>query len=112
MMSNIGTPTSIRRLEKDGLEITWPDGKNHIVSCKMLRSNCPCAVCRMERGDSGHDAPLTPVKKPSLKIIEHSSEESLTLTQIWAIGNYALGLKWGDGHDSGIYTFDLLKSLD
>jgi DUF971 family protein len=27
------------------------------------------------------------------------------------VGHYALQLKWGDGHDSGIYLFEQLKEL-
>ena len=65
----------------------------------------------MERGDDSHANPLTAKKKSIFKIIEHTSEESLTLTQIWGVGNYALGLKWADGHDSGIYTYEFLGGL-
>lgn len=27
------------------------------------------------------------------------------------IGNYALKIRWSDGHDTGLYTWDLLESL-
>jgi DUF971 family protein len=27
------------------------------------------------------------------------------------VGNYALALVWGDGHDSGIYSFRFLRRL-
>jgi DUF971 family protein len=28
-----------------------------------------------------------------------------------AIGNYAVRLGWNDGHDSGLYTWDLLRQV-
>jgi len=33
------------------------------------------------------------------------------LKEIWAVGQYALGMSWGDGHNTGIYTFDFLREL-
>ena len=46
-----------------------------------------------------------------LAVIEHTLDEELKLVRIWGIGNYALGMEWGDGHDSGIYTYRLLFEL-
>jgi len=33
------------------------------------------------------------------------------LTRGWSVGNYALGLAFSDGHDTGIYTFKALRGL-
>ena len=30
---------------------------------------------------------------------------------ITSIGNYAIGVDWSDGHNSGIYSFDYLRTL-
>ncbi|HEY1266366.1 MAG TPA: gamma-butyrobetaine hydroxylase-like domain-containing protein [Candidatus Binatia bacterium] len=27
------------------------------------------------------------------------------------VGNYAIMFRWGDGHETGIYTFQYLRSL-
>ena len=35
----------------------------------------------------------------------------LKLEDITPVGGYALGLKWFDGHDSGIYSYAYLRSL-
>ncbi len=93
-------PLEIRRLGSTGIHITWADGLSSEISSDALRRDCPCAECRMQ----------TP-KKSLLKIIEHSKEDSTTLENVWAVGQYAVGLKWRDGHDSGIYTFPLLREL-
>jgi DUF971 family protein len=104
------SPREIRRNESNGLVISWTDGLVQEISSATLRSQCPCAECREKRGDDGHSKPLTP-KKRALRVIESSLDQELSLEQIWAVGQYAIGLRWGDGHDSGIYTFEYLRSL-
>ncbi len=109
--------SSINRLKENelgsGLEIIFADAKKITLNSKTLRKNCPCASCQAKRGDSSHDTPLSPKSGRSLlNVISATSDEELDLKQIWMLGNYALGMKWGDGHDSGIYTFEFLKSLD
>lgn len=103
-------PVEIRR-EQSGLNIQWQDGTSCYLSSQKLRENCPCAECREKRGDDSHQSPLLPKKKSLLRVVEASKEEALQLNKIWQVGNYALGLAWGDGHDSGIYSFDLLDRL-
>jgi DUF971 family protein len=39
------------------------------------------------------------------------TETSYKLTQIETIGYYGLRPHWGDRHDTGIFTFKLLKAL-
>jgi DUF971 family protein len=105
------TPTEIRRDAKAGLTISWRDGTTTQLSTELLRRECPCASCKEKRGDTSHSKPLTSKKKKSLAIIESSIEQELDLKEIWGIGQYALGLRWGDGHDSGIYPFTYLYEL-
>ena len=103
-------PTEMRRLGETALSITWEDGIRHEIPSRTLRMNCPCATCRELRGDGSHAAPLT-AKKSSLRIVEASSDEETRLEKIWAIGGYALGIAWGDGHTDGIFTYRLLRQL-
>ena len=103
-------PKQIKRLSERELEITWMDGAVNVLDSKTLRANCPAADSRMKRGDLTHARPLT--SKPSLlKVVDSSLEEEIKLSQIWGIGNYAIGIRWGDGHDTGIYSFDFLYEL-
>ena len=104
------TPKAIKRSKNKGIEITWSDGSIKKISSETLRKNCPSAISKANRGDTSHDKPIQ-TKKTSLKIIEHSSKEELDLKRIWQIGNYAIGIEWGDGHDSGIFSFELLYKL-
>ena len=102
-------PIEFRRLP-DGLFVHWASGESTTIPARKLRLNCPCATCRERRGDISHAQPLTP-KKSLLRIVDSSVEQELSLNRIWAVGNYALGLEWGDGHTTGIYTYELLWDL-
>jgi DUF971 family protein len=108
-------PLEIRREAERGLSITWSDKSVSFLPSSLLRTECPCAECREKRGDASHSAPLPTIplerKKRSLKVVAHEEEKELSLEAIWPVGKYALGMKWGDGHHSGIYPFTFLKSL-
>ncbi|MDD4915151.1 MAG: DUF971 domain-containing protein [Methylococcales bacterium] len=40
-----------------------------------------------------------------------TGKEQVTITDIRPVGNYAIALTFSDGHDSGIYSWDLLYKL-
>jgi len=102
------------KLIGSGLEIGLSTGEIRKIDAAQLRKNCPCASCLEKRGESSHSAPLSPLPvkgKGLLKIVKSSAEEETNITKIWNIGNYALGVKYSDGHDSGIYTYQFLLEL-
>jgi len=103
-------PTEIIRNATTGITISWRDGTTSTISTEVLRRECPCASCNEKRGDTSHAKPLTS-KKRGLAIIQNTIDEELDLKEIWGVGQYALGMKWGDGHESGIYPFSLLFEL-
>ena len=76
------------------LEIAWADGRNLSYPHEILRGYCPCAGCQ------GHSGKIAFVPGGDLE-----------LREIEQVGNYALGLTWGDAHASGIYTFRYLRDL-
>ncbi len=59
------------------------------------------------------------VYTPSAEAIGHApgqetlqlNKETVSISEIKPIGNYAICLVFSDGHDSGIYTWDLLYKL-
>ncbi len=105
-------PSEIRRLGPSGVFIRWRDGRESTIDSASLRRACPCASCREMRGEHRHDKPLSaPPKKTLLQVVQSSPEEEVRLDNIWAVGQYALGARWGDGHASGIYTFETLFEL-
>jgi DUF971 family protein len=39
----------------------------------------------------------------------HFTDEQTTLKEVFPVGRYGLTPSWGDGHDTGIYTFKMLR---
>jgi len=77
-------------------EIDWGDGHKGVYPHLFLRGYCPCAGCQ---GHSG-----------TVKFIETSATQQ-ELDDISTVGNYALQLRWFDGHDSGLYSYKYLRAL-
>ena len=98
-MENKLKPDKIEQISGDAVIISWNDGRQCIYNTKMLRNNCPCAVCREERED---DNPLKVLK---------SDLSTLELVSWKWVGNYAISLEWNDSHDTGIYTYEFLREL-
>lgn len=86
-----------------GLAIQWSDDKDTFVDYHRLRDSCPCAHCAGET-----DALGNVYKNPDIA----KAQSAYDLTSYKKVGHYAIQLKWGDGHDSGFYTIDFLRSLD
>ena len=110
-------PDSLTEPAGIGLELVWKDGTRQFVTSKALRGGCPCATCQEARGDLSHQKPLHPPPAPVtpgrslLRVIGATAQESENLLKVWPVGNYAIGIAWGDRHDSGIYTYELLRKL-
>ncbi len=84
------------------LAIKWADGTESYIRLEALRRACPCAGCQGERDVLGHlhkgpQQPLTPA--------------SFQLTRVAPVGGYGVQPHWADGHNSGLFTFDYLRTL-
>jgi DUF971 family protein len=89
------------------LFIAWSDGQNREISFGELRKACPCATCREKR---------TEEEKPKsglggLPVLSMAEARPLTLQGMHPVGNYAYSVAFSDGHDTGIFTLELLRSL-
>ena len=83
------------------LAISWSDGGESYLGLEALRRACPCASCQGEPDALGR------VVRPEVSL----NERSFQLLRFEAVGGYALQLHWGDGHGTGIFSFDYLRSL-
>jgi len=93
------TPREIRRKAGGaGFKLVWPDGKVGDFSSAYLRRNCRCAACQHELTG---ERLLDPASVP----------ETLTIESSQIMGNYALAFHFSDGHSTGIYSFDWLRTL-
>ena len=92
-------PSSIKVLDKKNLHIEWDDGIDSNIELKTLRKLCPCANCSEQRlSQSDSYIPLY-------------FEDQIKVVEIFEVGNYAIGIKWKDGHNTGIYEFPLLRKI-
>lgn len=92
-------PVSINIKEKKYLQINWNDSSFSQVKLTNLRRNCPCAFCAAEK------------EKESNSYFPIYSDEQLKVNNIQMVGTYAIGINWGDDHNTGIYDFIFLKNL-
>lgn len=83
------------------LAVAWADGEETYLALEKLRRSCPCAAC------GGEPDVLGRVVRPKVEY----TPESFILRRIEPIGGYALAFFWGDGHSTGIYSFDYLRRL-
>lgn len=88
-------PIEINHLKSNRVvRITWNDGHEGEYDEEYLRGYCPCALCQ------GHEGQRRFVPAPGAM-----------LQGIRAVGNYAVEFRWHDGHSTGIYTYEYLRSL-
>ena len=91
------TPTEIKLHQQSKLmEISFSDGANFKLPYEYLRVYSPSAEVR------GHG--------PGQEVLQ-TGKRNVEINGIEAVGNYAVKPVFSDGHDSGIYSWDLLYDL-
>lgn len=97
------TPKDLKvRIKEQRLIVEWKDGSQSDYSLDELRRYCPCATCRTER-EKREDNPL---------VILKSDPTGVRVTHAQFVGTYAIQFFWSDGHNTGIFDFRYLRSLD
>ena len=84
------------------LALVWSDGRESYLPLEKLRRACPCASCGGEPDVMGN------IDRPHVSY----GPQSFELRDFRFIGGYALQPTWNDGHNTGLYTFRLLRNLD
>jgi len=85
--------------------ITWNDAHVSEYSFGLLRAACPCASCRGGHENMGSEP------DPMVFGIEPVDSQATRISNVVAVGSYALTVIWEDGHDSGIYNWHYLRAL-
>ncbi len=96
-MSGKPWPTELR-LSKGGdqLVVTFDDGESYRLDAEYLR------VMTGSAEDRGHGAgPRPPLP----------GKRGVKITAVNPVGRYAVRLVFDDGHDTGLYSWDLLRQL-
>ncbi len=90
-------PTDIRlRRRSRLLSISFADGANFDLPFEYLRVYSPSAEVR------GH--------APGQETLQ-TGKEDVTIAEIEPVGHYAVRLVFDDGHDSGLYSWEYLRTL-
>lgn len=94
-------PIKIKLENKETLLIEWDDGEIYRYPLTYLRDESPDAENKGETILWREYAP--PPKGPD-------KPGKYEIENIEIVGNYALSIKWKDGYDYGIYSYDLLRT--
>ncbi len=90
-------PTEIRvRRSNRVLQVSFMDGETYTLPFEYLRVYSPSAEVK------GHG--------PGQEVLQ-VGKESVQVTAVEPVGNYAVRLVFDDGHDTGLYSWDLLHDL-
>jgi DUF971 family protein len=91
---NTPLPTEIKLHQKSRvLEIAFANGKTFSLPCEFLRVYSPSAEVR------GHG--------PGQEVLQVGKKD-VEISKIEPVGTYAIQLFFSDGHDTGIFSWDLL----
>lgn len=93
-------PTDIQLIGNE-VAIKWADGVESFLACAQLRAASPSAAAKGE---------------PDIFGRIHGGEgprdfSGVTVTGWQVIGNYAVRFDFSDGHNSGLYSYELLRQL-
>ena len=90
-------PTDIKLHQKSRfVELFYENGERYELDFEFLRVFTPSAEAR------GHG--------PGQEVLQ-TGKRNVEIERIEPIGNYALCFVFSDGHDSGLYSWDLLHNL-
>ena len=90
-------PTELRLdPAKKTLTVAFDSGERYALSAEYLRVESPSAEVQ------GHG--------PSQKQIV-TGKENATIAALEPVGNYAVRIRFDDGHDTGLFTWDYLHEL-
>jgi DUF971 family protein len=93
----VAAPNLIRLHRKSRvLEVAWADGTRFELPCEYLRVFSPSAELQ------GHGLP-----EPMLV----GGKRNVNIARVEPVGRYAVRLVFDDGHDTGLYSWDILRKL-
>lgn len=96
-MSSAPRPTGITlHRASHVLEVEFDGGQTFKLPCEYLRVNSPSAEVQ------GHG--------PSQRVLQHGKRH-VNIAEIVPVGHYGVLLKFDDGHDTGIFSWDVLHDL-
>ena len=99
-------PEHIAISKSRGIHIDWKDEHHSTYDLVYLRDHCPCAQC-----SGAHGTPPRPKSGEQPGNPFQMYTRKLKMDEVESVGNYAIRIKWSDGHGSGIYSFEHLRKI-
>jgi len=103
----VDQPTRLDLKKDRGLSVEWADGGTSYFSILYLRKMSPSADMRQLRDE---------MKKNRLTVLPSTpsgnSAAALVALDAELVGNYAIKIRFSDGHDTGIYSWAYLREID
>lgn len=94
---NTPIPTEIKLHQKSRmLEVSFSDGASFRIPYELLRVCSPSAAVR------GHS--------PDQAVLQ-TGKRNVDIQSVEPVGNYAIKPVFSDGHDTGLYSWDILYDL-
>jgi DUF971 family protein len=98
-LASVDVPDRIDVADGDRVAITWENGTVSSISASALRAACPCAGCREPSGVAEIGRLL-------------GGDEVIRITAARLVGSYAVSFTFSpDGHATGIFPFDLVRTV-
>lgn len=86
------------------MTVAWADGTSSYYSIAYLRRMSPSADARELRSQ---------IERNPLTVLPSSSASGpLAAVSAELVGNYAIRIEFSDGHTTGIYSWEYLRSID
>jgi DUF971 family protein len=97
MRKQVVRPTDLKLHQRSRvLEVAFDDGSRYRLPCEYLRVYSPSAEVR------GHG--------PGQEVLQ-LGKENVNIAEIEPVGTYAVRLRFDDGHDTGLYSWEWLHHL-
>ena len=90
-----------------GVDIIWSDEHVSHYDFAYLRDECPCATCNEEREKKRAFASAGPTSAVPLPMVKPKARAQAATV----VGNYAIQITFSDGHATGIYSYDILRTI-
>ncbi len=98
------SPVHLDLVRDRGLTVHWPDGMQSFYPIAYLRRMSPSAEARTLREQ---------LAKNPLTVLPNTDDgKPLTAMTAELVGNYAVRIRFSDGHNTGLYSWDYLRQID
>ena len=103
-MTQESAPASLDLDRAKGLTVRWQDGTESFYPLAYLRRMSPSADMRQLREEMQTN--------PLVVVPDSGSTSELRAVDAQLVGRYAIRLTFSDGHRTGIFSWDYLRSID